>query len=57
MKIWTYKPIKILERKQKILRNRVISLVKVLWTRHSEKEATKEHEAPIKKNYPNLFDN
>jgi len=49
------RPVKILERKQIILRNRAISLVKILWSHNSEKEATWEHEDQIRKQYPELF--
>ena len=37
-------PTSILERKEKILRNRSIPLVKVQWQRHSSEEATCELE-------------
>lgn len=43
------RPIKVLKRKQIIPRNRTISLVKVLWTRHSEKETTWEHDGSVRK--------
>ena len=33
-------PAKILDRNEKVLRNKVISLVKVLWKSHSLEEAT-----------------
>ncbi|CAI9094835.1 OLC1v1030639C1, partial [Oldenlandia corymbosa var. corymbosa] len=34
------KPIKILDRQQKILRTKTITLVKVLWSHHGLEEAT-----------------
>ena len=42
-------PAKILDRKEKVLRNKVISLVKVLWTSHSSEEATWELESEMPK--------
>ena len=41
-KILSYKeaPISILAKEQKVLRNKVIPLVKVLWKNHSQEEAT-----------------
>ncbi|XP_058099748.1 uncharacterized protein LOC131244108 [Magnolia sinica] len=49
------RPTKILNKKEQVLRNKVIPLVKVLWTHHREEEATYETEAKIHKNYPNLL--
>src|SRR3954468_18664171 len=51
------RPIRILERKQIILRNRAISLIRILWSHHSEKELTWEHEDQIRAQYPDLFSN
>ena len=39
------KPIRILDKKDKVLRSKVIPLVKVLWQHHSEEEATWELES------------
>ena len=36
------KPVRILDRKEQVLRNRVIPLVKVLWRNHAVEEATWE---------------
>ncbi|KAK5833815.1 hypothetical protein PVK06_017677 [Gossypium arboreum] len=49
------KPIKILAREVKQLRNKSIALVKVLWHRHGIEEATWEPEEAMRKQYPNLF--
>ena len=49
------KPVQILDRKEKALRNKVIPLVKVLWRNHKIKEATWEREDEMKEKYPNLF--
>ena len=53
----TYKvvPIGILGKKQKVLRNKVINLVKVEWQNHGEKEATWELETQMRDKYPYLF--
>ncbi|XP_074276978.1 uncharacterized protein LOC141600631 [Silene latifolia] len=48
-------PIQILDYKEKVLRNKTISLVKVLWSRHEETEATWEVEQEMKDKYPHLF--
>ena len=53
----TYKeqPMQIVDRREKILRNKVIPLVKVLWGNHGIKEATWESEAQMHSQYPQLF--
>jgi len=45
----------ILDRKEKVLRNKTIPLVKVLWKKHSAEEATWELESEMQKKYPALF--
>ena len=45
----------ILDRKDKVLRNKTIHLVKVLWKRHVVEEATWELESEMQKKYPTLF--
>ncbi|KAK6117429.1 hypothetical protein DH2020_048823 [Rehmannia glutinosa] len=49
------KPMAILDRKIHKLRNKDITLVKIQWTRHGQKEATWEREADIRTKYPELF--
>jgi hypothetical protein len=49
------RPTRILDRKEQVLRNKVIPLVKVLWTHHDEEEATWETEVEIRKHYPSLL--
>ena len=49
------KPVQILARDEKVLRNKVIPLVKVLWRNHEIEEATWEREEDMKKSYPELF--
>ncbi|GKV29038.1 hypothetical protein SLEP1_g38011 [Rubroshorea leprosula] len=45
---YTKQPIQILDRKEKVLRNKTVSLVKVLWRHHSENEATWELESQMR---------
>ncbi|KAA3462073.1 DNA/RNA polymerases superfamily protein [Gossypium australe] len=45
----------ILAREVKELRNKRISLVKILWRNHSTKEATWERESQMRNQYPQLF--
>ncbi|XP_073019304.1 uncharacterized protein [Primulina eburnea] len=49
------RPIQILGRKDKQLRNKFIPLVKVPWNRHGVKEATWELEDKMRHKYPELF--
>ena len=48
-------PIEILDRKDQILRSRVIPKVKVLWRNQKVEEATWENEAMMREEYPFLF--
>jgi len=52
---YTEEPVQILDRKEKQLRIKIISLVKVLWRNQHIEEATWEMEEEIWKNYPHLF--
>ncbi|XP_075473374.1 uncharacterized protein LOC142504384 [Primulina tabacum] len=49
-------PVQILDRKVKVLRNKEIGLVKVLWRNHVIEEAKWEPEEEMKHRYPSLFD-
>ena len=53
----TYKeqPMQIVDRREQILRNKVIPLVKVLWGNHEMEAATWELEAQMRRQYPQLF--
>ena len=53
----TYKerPVQILDRKGKVLCNKVVPLVKVLWCNQAVEEATWETETNIRERYPELF--
>ena len=48
-------PVQILGREEKELRNKTISLVKVLWRNHLVEEATWEREDQMRRQYPHLF--
>ena len=48
-------PMQILGREEKELRNKTISLVKVLWRNHLVEEATWEREDQMRSQYPHLF--
>ncbi|XP_073120566.1 uncharacterized protein [Henckelia pumila] len=49
------RPIQVLDHKEKQLRNKSISLVKVQWSRHGVEEATWEVEQDMRQRYPELF--
>ncbi|KZV28037.1 hypothetical protein F511_29825 [Dorcoceras hygrometricum] len=49
------RPVGILQRQERILRNRVNSMIKVKWANHTEQEATWETEADLRNLYPELF--
>ncbi|KAA0060839.1 pol protein [Cucumis melo var. makuwa] len=53
---YTEQPVEVLAREVKILRNREISLVKVLWRNHRVEEATWEREDDMGSRYPELFE-
>ncbi|CAN6723565.1 unnamed protein product [Malus baccata var. baccata] len=48
-------PVTILDWKDKVLRNKTVCLVKVLWRNHSAKEATWETEDQMREMYPQFF--
>ena len=48
-------PVQILGREEKELRNKTITLVKVLWRNHIVEEATWEREHQMRDQYPHLF--
>ena len=48
-------PIQIIDRKEQVLRNKVIPSVKVLWRNHNAEEATWELESKMKEDFPHLF--
>ncbi|XP_060968358.1 uncharacterized protein LOC133035934 [Cannabis sativa] len=50
------RPVKILDQKDRILRNKTIALVKVLWRNNVVEEATWELESDMREQYPELFE-
>ena len=48
-------PVQIVERKEQVLRRKVIPLVKALWKNHEREAATWEPEAQMRRQYPQLF--
>ncbi|KAM7481090.1 hypothetical protein LguiB_005673 [Lonicera macranthoides] len=48
-------PVAVVDRKEQVLRNRVIPLVKVIWQHHGMEEATWELESEIQTKYPHLL--
>eukprot|EP00257_Ricinus_communis_P016855 XP_015575149.1 uncharacterized protein LOC107261305 [Ricinus communis] len=48
------RPVAILVKEVKELRNKIIPLVKVLWKHHGNEEATWEREEDMRNQYPNL---
>ncbi|XP_075494743.1 uncharacterized protein LOC142532307 [Primulina tabacum] len=50
------RPVQILDRQEKKLRNKLVKRVKVKWLNHSEEEATWESESEMRERYPELFD-
>ncbi|PRQ42384.1 putative nucleotidyltransferase, Ribonuclease H [Rosa chinensis] len=48
-------PVQILDRREQVLRSKVIPLVKVLWRNHLIEEATWEPEDQMRQQYPHLF--
>jgi hypothetical protein len=48
-------PMRILDRNDQVLKNKSISLVKVLWNNHLVEEASWELEESMRNKYPHLF--
>ena len=48
-------PMRILDTKEKVLRNKIIQIVKVLWQHHGVEEATWEPELEMQEKYPHLL--
>ena len=48
-------PVQIVDRKEQVLRSKVIHLVKVLWKNRERKAATWEPKAQMCRQYPQLF--
>ena len=50
-------PIAIMDRREKVLRNKIVRLVKVVWQNHRNEEVTWESEDNMRTQYPELFSN
>ena len=48
-------PVQIVDRKEQVLRSKVIPLVKVLWKNHEKEATTWDPEAQMRRQYPQLF--
>ena len=48
-------PVAIVARETKVLRNKTIPLVKMLWKYHGSEKATWEREEDMRNQYPHLF--
>ena len=49
--------VRVLDRRDQVLRGKTIPLVKVLWKHHGVEEATWEREVDVHEKYPDLFVN
>jgi hypothetical protein len=49
------KPVRILETSNRVTRSKIIKFCKVLWSHHSEEEATWEREEDLRRDHPHLF--
>jgi len=49
------RPVRIVDHKEKVLRNKTIKYVRVMWSGQTEREATWELEDAMREKYPELF--
>ena len=49
------KPVRIVDRCEKVLRGKSIPLVRILWSQHGIQEETLELETEMRSKYPELF--
>ena len=49
------KPVRILETANRVTRSKIIKFGKVLWSHHTEEEATWEREEDLRRDHPHLF--
>ncbi|WVZ80011.1 hypothetical protein U9M48_027529 [Paspalum notatum var. saurae] len=54
---YTEHPVKILEKRERVTRNKRIKMCRVQWSHHTEAEAIWEREDELKETYPDLFAN
>jgi hypothetical protein len=52
---YSERPIKILDRVERVTHSKVIKMCKVQWSHHTEDEETWEHEEELRADYPDLF--
>jgi hypothetical protein len=52
---YSERSIKILDTVERVTRNKVIKMCKIQWSRHTQDEATWEHEGELKTNHLELF--
>lgn len=48
-------PVEIMDRKEQVLRNKVVKLVRVLWRNQNVEESTWEQESVMREKHPQLF--
>ena len=49
------KPVQVLDTQERVTRTRVVKLYKVVWSNHSERDATWERKDYLKENYPAFY--
>ena len=49
-------PVKIVDKKDQVLRTKMIPIIKVLWCNHGNEEASGEAEHDMRSRYPHLFE-
>ena len=55
--LYEEKPVAVLDRKERVTRNRVVKFYKVFWSNHGEEDATWETEDYLKEVYKTFFEN
>ena len=55
--VYEEKPVAVVDRKERVTRNRVVKFYKVLWSNHVEEDATWEMEDYLKEVYKTFFEN
>ena len=49
------KPVRIIKTANRVTRSKIIKFCKVLWSHHTEEEATWEREEDLRRDHPHLF--
>jgi len=55
--VYEEKPVAVVDRKEWVMRNRVVKFYKMLWSNHGEEDATWEKEEYLKEVYKPFFAN